>query len=139
MLDTSVLFSALAFDGNERLVLERVWLRHTLVVTDMIEAEMRAVMRKKLSPHKCRDAEQLFDALLASRAHLYYKTKNNYADFLNDALARIAKKDAPILAAGLQPEVHALVTGDADFLENRNLASLWTRKIFTSREILPLL
>ena len=58
LLDTNILFSALAFEGNERLVLEAEWFRHTLVVTDMIEEELRAVARKKLSPQKRRTADQ---------------------------------------------------------------------------------
>ena len=62
--------------------------------------------------------------------------KEQYERNLAGARKLINEKDAPILAAGHQEEIGAIVTGDKGFLENPKLKNLRGKKIFTTRELL---
>ena len=136
LVDTNTLFSAVITEGNEKQLLEKtVHGLHRIVVTDLIVEELERLFPRKLSGERAKRAEKVFATLLESK-FTYMKERSQYIHLLQKAASLINQKDAPILAAGLQDEIDALVTGDRDFLENPKLRRLRRKKIFTTRELL---
>ena len=136
LVDTNTLFSAVITEGNEKQLLEKtVHGLHRIVVTDLIVEELERLFPRKLSGERAKRAEKVFATLLESK-FTYMKERSQYIHLLQKAASLINQKDAPILAAGLQGEIDALVTGDRDFLENPKLRRLRRKKIFTTKELL---
>ena len=136
LCDTNTIFSVLYHDGIERWFVEQAINRgHTIVVTDSILAELDDVLHRKLPKNRQQGALQLL-AALSYHPSVWTKKHDQYTDLIAQADMYINKKDAPILAAGLQEEIGALVSGDKDFIKNPKLRSLRKKKIFTTREML---
>mgnify|MGYP001578390490 FL=1 len=136
LVDTNTLFSAVITEGNEKQLLEKtVHGLHRIVVTDLIVEELERLFPRKLSGERAKRAEKVFATLLESK-FTYMKERSQYIHLLQKAASLINQKDAPILAASLQDEIDALVTGDRDFLENPKLRRLRRKKIFTTKELL---
>ena len=136
LLDTNTLFSALLTEGNERQLVDKaISGPHTLVFTDLIEEQAGRVFFRKLSPARAKKAQESFRILKRSK-FVYTKSREQYERNLKHARKLINEKDTPILAAGLQEEINAIVTGDKGFLENPKLKNLRGKKIFSTREFL---
>ncbi len=136
LIDTNILMSALAFYGNERRMVEQLLeAEHTVVVTDYILAETERIVRRKFSVEGQKRSFDLLARFQTGQA-VYVKPHVLYEPQVPPALELSNKKDAPILAAALQDEIDALVSGDKDFLENTKLATLRRKKIFSTRELL---
>lgn len=139
LLDTNILFSALITDGRERYLIEKIIASyHTIVITDFIAEEIEAVLLKKLSPRGSLKTRTILRNIQKEK-FFYTKKRVQYQKFISRAKQLINEKDAPILAAGLQPEINAIITGDKDFLQNKKLTFLRRKKVFNTKEILNLL
>ncbi|MDA2922685.1 putative toxin-antitoxin system toxin component, PIN family [Patescibacteria group bacterium AH-259-L07] len=136
LLDTNILFSALIAEGNEKYLVEKITASyHTIALTDLTIEEIKTVLSKKLSKKSATKAKAILKNIQQQKL-FYIKTKDQYKKFIPKAQQLINKKDVPILAAGIQPEIDALVTGDKDFLQNPKLSSIRKKKIFSTKEIL---
>lgn len=136
LVDSNVLFSALLKEGNERQLIEAVILEgHTLVITDLIAEELRRNIKAKYPAAIKEDALQQLAKILQA-GFLKQKNHAEYKDNIKAALRLIVKKDAPILAAGLQPEIDVIATSDSHFLKNKKLNYLRRKKILSPRECL---
>lgn len=134
LLDTNIFFSALISDGNERLLVTRCLATGmTIAITDQIVDEIERTIQKKMKRSYATQALDVFEKIKKHSA-VYIKSKQLYAQHLPHSLTLINKKDAGILAAGLQDEMEALITGDKDFIDNKKLTSLRRVKIFTTKE-----
>ena len=136
LIDTNILFSALICEGNERLLIEKAAAQgHTVIVTDLIIEEIQCAVDRKLPQSKSRKARSVLKLIL-NKKQIHLKTAEQYFRLIAKARKYINKKDAPILAAGLQKEIDAIVSGDSDFIKNPKLSFLRKEKIFTTKEAL---
>jgi predicted nucleic acid-binding protein len=136
LLDSNIWYSALISGGNERVLVRRLLAEgHTIAITDLIRDEVTGVIRRKLAGEQRHSAENFFRTLLDT-SPFFLKSQELYARHIVTASEYINTKDAPILAAGLQDEVEAIVSGDNGFIKNEKLSFLRKKKIFTTRELL---
>ena len=136
LLDSNIWYSALVSVGNERILVRRLLAEgHTIAITDLIRDEVTGVLRKKLTGERRHSAESFFRTLLDT-SPFFVKGGELYARHIATASQYINTKNAPILAAGLQDEIEAIVSGDSDFIKNPKLSFLRMKKIFTTRELL---
>jgi len=139
LLDTNVVFSALIAEGNEATLVTRlVSSGHTLVIPDIVFAEVDGVMKRKMSKTAARRGQRIV-AQLRANSYVWEKTVAQYREYGDTARALIDEKDAAILAAGLQPEIDYIVSGDTDFTENKVIPGEDHAKIMTPKEALSLL
>ncbi len=134
LLDANTLFSGLGFSGPEnRLVWLAILGRIDLAVSDYILAELTENITKKFTGENKTTALELLDRLLASEA-VDVKRKDNYSHLLDEARKTINKKDAPILAAAMLPDIDALITGDKAFhtKDAKQKATISTTQAFLS-------
>ena len=108
-----------------------------IVVTDFILEELRENFAELYRPHEFDIALDLFLQFL-STGQIEIKTREAYAPYLGAAIALIAEKDAPILAALMLSDIDYLITRDkVDFLENAKLKETpWITKIKSPQEFL---
>ena len=136
LLDSNIWYSALISGGNERVLVRRLLAEgHTIAVTDLIRDEVTGVIRRKLAGERRHSAENFFHTLLGM-SPFFVKSQELYQRHVATASQYINDKDAPVLAAGLQDEIEAIVRGDSDFIKNPKLSFLRMKKIFTTRELL---
>ncbi|MFW6197140.1 MAG: type II toxin-antitoxin system VapC family toxin [Thermoplasmatota archaeon] len=114
LVDSSTLYSAIAHSGKVSSVIELLIEEHTIVVTDYIVEELKRNIRKNVSKEREEEAVDLIEDLV-SNCHV--KKKEDYLKNLQRAEEKISKKDAPILACGMLPEIDYLVSSDKEFFE----------------------
>ena len=114
LIDSSTLYSAIAHDGKVSNVLDLLIEEHTIVVSDYIVEELKRNLRKNVSEGKEDEAVDLIENLV-SNCHL--KKKDDYLKNLQRAEKMISKKDAPILACGMLPDIDYIVSSDKEFFE----------------------
>ena len=114
LIDSSTLYSAIAHDGKVSKVLDLLIEEHTIVVSAYIVEELKRNLRKNVSEEKEDEAVDLIENLV-SNCHL--KKKDDYLKNLQRAEKMISKKDAPILACGMLPDIDYIVSSDKEFFE----------------------
>lgn len=112
LIDTSTLYSAIAFDGKIKEIVDLLIEKHTIVISDYIAIELRMNIEAKVSEDIRQEALQRIDDLIASSL---IKKKEEYIKFLPEAMKLVSKKDSPILACAMLPEIDVLVTSDKEF------------------------
>lgn len=114
LIDSSTLYSAIAHDGKVSNVLDLLIEEHTIVVSDYIVEELKRNLIKNVSKEKEDEAVDLIEDFV-SNCHL--KKKDDYLKNLQIAEKMISKKDAPILACGMLPDIDYIVASDKEFFE----------------------
>lgn len=107
VLDTNVLFAALATRGLCEALLEACLHAHTIVLSEHILSELQANLKRKLRAE--RGLLEAADVLLREHAEIVVPA----------AVAKRACRDAsdlPVLGTALAGRADALATGDADLL-----------------------
>lgn len=131
LLDTNVLLPALKHPQLRRkLIWKIIEEGMTPVVTDFILEELRENIGEQYTePQKAVALDLLL--LILETGRLEVKQWEEYAPYLEEALALIPEKDAPILAAVMLPDVDLFVTNDEKhFLKNQKLRGTpWAAKI----------
>lgn len=112
MMDSSTLYSAIAFDGNESELLRIIVERYTPVISDYIREEMTRNFSRKFSGER---REFLLEELEIFVSACEVKEKPEYLENIREARSEISDKDAPVLACGMLPDVDLLVTSDREF------------------------
>ena len=107
-LDTNVLVSAFATRGLSTDVMTLVLREHELVLSEDVLSELDRILRTKLQLPDAR-ASEIGDFLRTFTVMQRPATPSPYA--LRDP------DDEPILAAAIEAQAHALVTGDRDLLD----------------------
>lgn len=114
LIDSSTLYSAIAFPRKENEMLKSLIEKHTIVITDYIEEELKRNFEDSFS--KERKEEMLFELdIFTSECEI--KTSNRYIEYLEGAKEKISDKDAPILACAMLDDIDYLITSDKEFYE----------------------
>lgn len=115
VLDTNVLVAALVARGTCNELVEHVALRHTVVTSEVLLAELQDVLTRKFR-YAVGDARETV-ALVRSRATVVIPRS------LAAPVCRDADDDA-VLAIAVTGECQCLITGDDDLLAIRNYAGI---------------
>jgi len=140
LLDTSVLFPGFKHPHlDKKLMGKIIEAGMTPVITDYILIELRRNIQEKYSAAQKAVALDLWLHIL-SMGILEVKYREEYLPNLEEALTLIVKKDAPVLAAAMLPDIDMLVCKDTQhFLSNKNIQkSQWQTKIKSVEEFLAL-
>lgn len=136
LLDTTILFSALLMEGKQRALVEALILSgYTIVITDLIIDELTANIQRKFPATAQAGAMRALEQLKTSPL-VRVKTHREYREYIGQAREYIVLKDVPVLAAGLQEEITAVISSDSHFIQNHRLEFLRRKKIFTTDEFL---
>lgn len=108
MFDTNVLISMLFFPNKKfELIMSRIFLSHTLVLSSFVIDELVAVAERKFSAYK-KDV----DMFLSHAAYEMVYTPQT----MDSGLFEIRDaNDYPVLYSAITEDVDILVTGDKDF------------------------
>ena len=114
LIDSSTLYSAIAFPRKENKMVKSLMEKHTIVVTDYIEEELKRNFEKTFSKDRKKDI--LFELdMFISECEL--KKVEEYEKYLEKAKKKISKKDSPILACSMLKDIDYLITSDNEFHE----------------------
>ncbi len=141
LVDTNIFIASMRFAGLKRkLVWKLLEADAVVVLTDFIVEELRENFAEQYTPEESRAALDNFLQFLGT-GRIEIKTYTAYAPYLEKATELIVKKDAPILAAVMLPDIDYLLTRDKrDFLKNPKLhESPLIGKIKNPQELLVLL
>ncbi len=112
LIDSSTLYSAIAFPQKENKMVKSLMEKHTIVVTDYIEEELKRNFEKTFSKDRKKDI--LFELdMFISECEL--KKVEEYEKYLEKAKKKISKKDSPILACSMLKDIDYLITSDNEF------------------------
>ena len=112
LVDSSTMYSAIAHPGKISMLLDLIIEKHTIVLSDYIIEELRRNLSEKLTGKARSDALSLLDEFIS---YSVVKKKNEYVGNLPLAMKCISKKDAPVLACGMLPDIDYLLTSDKEF------------------------
>lgn len=136
LLDTTILFSALLMEGKQRALVEALILSgYSIVITDLIVDELAINIQRKFPVAAQAGAMHALEQLKASPL-VRVKTHREYKMYIPQAREYIVRKDAPVLAAGLQEEITVVISSDSHFIQNPRLEFLRRKKIFSTDEFL---
>ncbi len=111
LIDSSTLYSAIAFPRKENEMVKLLLERYTIVVTDYIRKELERNFKETFSEEKI-----LFE-LKMFLSECETKTKEEYRTHLERAKKKISEKDAPILACSMLKDIDYLIASDKEFHE----------------------
>ena len=114
LVDSSTLYSAIAHSGKVAALIDIVIERHTIVMSDYIIEELSRNLSKKLR-EKVR--KRALDRLELFVSNAIVRDRDDYIEHLREAMQLISKKDAPILACAMLPDVDVLLASDKEFLD----------------------
>jgi len=132
LIDTNILISAALFKGSvpARAFIKATSEPYTVVICDYSLDEALRVSNKKFKDKVPAIQEFLYSALLVADL---IKTSPDDEAADEESLIRDIK-DRPILRAALKAGVHAIISGDKDFIES----TIKNPKIITAAEFLKL-
>ena len=112
LVDSSTIYSAIAYTGKEMNLLDMLIEKHNIVITDYIIEELKKNLTNKLpSKNKEKALKQL--NIFISNCYIIYKSE--YTHNISKARKMISDKDAPILACGMLEDIDHLITSDKEF------------------------
>lgn len=114
LIDSSTLYSAIAHDSKVSNIIELLIEEHTIVLSDYIVEELERNLRKNVSKEK---EDKVIDLIEDFVSNCQVIKKDDYIKNLQRAEKMISKKDAPILACGMLPDIDYIVTSDKEFFE----------------------
>jgi predicted nucleic acid-binding protein len=114
LIDSSTLYSYLAFDGKIKEMLDLVIRTHEVCTTDYIIEEIKQNLSKKTSSSSF---EQILEHIRTYRQVSINIPSDDYIHLIPVAMNFISAKDSPILACALLPDVDVLITSDSEFHE----------------------
>lgn len=135
LIDSSTLYSAIAFPKTENEMVKLLLEKHTLVITRYIEEELERNFKESFSEGRKKDI--LFELdMFTSKCEI--KELEDYQEYLDLAKEKISKKDAPILACAMLPDIDYLIASDKEFWrvdceKAKVLSSKMARKILLSK------
>ena len=112
LIDSSTMYSAIAHPGKISGLLDLIIEKHSIVLSDYIIEELRRNLSEKLSGKKRVNALSRLNDFIS---YSIVKRKEEYLGNLSSAMNIISKKDAPVLACGMLPDVDFLLTSDKEF------------------------
>lgn len=112
LIDSSTIYSAIAYSDKKMNILDLLIEKYTLVITDYIIEELKRNFNNKLTgKHK----EKALLQLNVFISNCQVKNKNDYLKNIREARNHISDKDSPILACGMLPDIDYLLTSDKEF------------------------
>ncbi len=128
MVDTNVIISGIVFFGNERKLLNAIYINQaTLLLTEYIEKETRIVFDEKF-PGREKVFSSLIDLLNVERTPLPPK------QLVEEAKLIIRDpKDAIILASAIISKPDLFVSGDLDFHTSK--VKVWVHTVHTKEAL----
>lgn len=111
LVDSSSLYSALLHDGAVAEVVDEILAAHDVVITDYIQEEIRRNLAEALESGAYVDA---YLGPLSEAVHVL--DAEEYRHHLERVPEDVSRKDAPVVAAALHPDVDVLLTSDHQLL-----------------------
>jgi len=111
LVDTSTLYSAIAFDGRISKLMELLIERHTMVISDYIIMELRMNIEEKVSSD---DEQMVLKRMDDLFSYCEIKNREDYIQNMPEALRMVSKKDSPIIACAMLSDIDALLTSDKE-------------------------
>jgi predicted nucleic acid-binding protein len=100
------------FDGKPLKILMTITEECILALSDYIVEELKRNIQNKLDPIH---SEKILKELNILISGCEVKTSSEYQHYICEAIRMISRKDSPVLACGMLPDIDFILTSDKEF------------------------